>query len=158
MGDFGAFAPEADVIAYLTDRLGPYESMDEVTCNTNAVMGRQYRWGDFVVFVDDEDLTFEHPAGGTVTADAPYVGGWMLLPGDGQRTGLRTADGGLGKDDGVEQLLAAYPDAYAAGPGDGGTTLWEYFAGDLTSYVFETTGEAPGDWVVSIRSGMACVE
>ena len=157
IGDLGHFAPEDSAITTLANELGAPESVDDVSCSDGVINGRQYRWGDFAVLVEEEGFTYEHPAGGTVTVEAPYVGGWMLTPGDGARTGLRTAEG-LGKDDSVADLLAAYPDAYVVGPGLDGTVDWEYFGGDMSSYVFTTTGEAPDDFVVSIRSGTVCHE
>lgn len=153
-GGFGMFPPEADVIAYLTDRLGPPSEVYPVACDS-ATVGRQYRWGELLVFVDDQDLSFEHPADGPVTIQAPFVSGWHLTGEDGERTWLRTSEG-LGIDDGVDLLQELYPNAYSLDPGDGGPVAWEYFAGDLTNFLFFTTGTAPDDWVLSIRSGSTC--
>ena len=155
IGDLGYFAPADYAITTLANELGAYESTEQVSCSDGAITGVQYRWGDFVVFTGQEGFTYDHPSGEAVTVEAPYVGGWALMPGDGSRTGLRTAEG-LGKDDSVADMLALYPDAYVAGPGPDGTVDWEYFAGDMGGYVFSTTGEAPGDFVVSIRSGTVC--
>ncbi|GEN80506.1 zinc ribbon domain-containing protein [Actinotalea fermentans] len=155
IGDLGYFAPADYALTTLANELGAWESEGDVSCSDGAITGRQYWWDDFLVFVGEQGFTYDHPSGEVVTVEAPYVGGWMLVPGDGARTGLRTADG-LGTGDSVDELLTRYPGAYVAGPGPDGTVDWEFFAGDMGGYVFTTTGEEPDDVVVAIRSGTVC--
>lgn len=156
IGDLGYFAPADYAITTLANELGAPESEGPIAfCDDGEVGGVQYAWGDFLVFVGEEDFTYVHPAGETVTVEAPYVRGWMLAPGDGSRTGLRTAEG-LGKDDSVAELLSVFPDAYVAGTDAEGNVTWEAFAGDMGGYTFLTTGEAPDDVILAIRSGTAC--
>ncbi len=159
VGGLPMFASEDEVVGFLTERIGTYDATYDVSCYSGALEGRQYRWGDFVVFISDRDLEWMAPDGTEMTASAPYVGGWLIDARLGQRTGLRTIEG-LALGDTVDTMMATYPGVAPMGPWEGGDDglMWNYYAGDVTSYDIATSGDAGGDEVLQIGWGQACAQ
>ena len=85
--DFPPNAPESDVVAHLTERLGsaPETLDDEYACDTAGLPGRFLGWPGLRLFVLTTD-----PEGGETD---PYVGGWSLHQGEGGDPASGTAEG-----------------------------------------------------------------
>lgn len=146
--DFPPNAPEADVVAHLTERLGsaPETLDDEYACDTAGQSGRLLKWPGLRVFVLTAD-----PEGG---ATDPYVGGWSLHRGEGGDPASATAEG-LRIGDPEERISALYPSAVSGDPMSEGDRWW-YTRDDDGGYTVVASGDGAGAVVAAIGSGFLC--
>ncbi|UOY01846.1 hypothetical protein [Blastococcus sp. PRF04-17] len=148
------FAPEDDVMAFLTERLGPPDDVfDRAMCEMGAPPGRRVTWGNLtVLFVDDGNA---YLAGSLPPLDrpGPIAVGWEYwrIKTGGDAQGLRT-DEGIGLGASLDDVTAAYPDAQVGE--DFAGTYAQVFRGDFSGVTFSF---ADGE-VVAISSGGGCGE
>ncbi|WP_258724143.1 hypothetical protein [Cellulomonas sp. NS3] len=146
--DFPPNAPEADVVSYLTERLGAGpETLDaEYACEPAGQPGRFLAWPGLRLFVLTTD-----PEGGETD---PYVGGWSLHDEDGGDPASATAEG-LRIGDPEERITELYP-AAVRGEGEPGGERWWYTRDDDGGYTVVAPDEGAGATVGAIASGYYC--
>ncbi|GEA89800.1 hypothetical protein [Cellulomonas cellasea] len=146
--DFPPNAPEADVVAHLTERLGAGpETLDaEYACDTAGQPGRLLGWPGLRVFVLTSD-----PEGGET---APYVGGWSLLDEEGGDPASATAEG-LRIGDPEDRVAELYPSAVNGEPSADGQRWW--YTRDDGGYTVIASDEGAGAVVGAIGSGFLCI-
>lgn len=141
-------APEADVVAHLTERLGAApETLDaEHACAPAGQPGRLLAWPGLRLAVLTTD-----PEGGDTD---PYVGGWALLDDEGGAPELATAEG-LRVGDPEARITELYPAAVGSDGAPDGARSWltRGAAGDHTIVV---TGEGAAAAVGAIGSRYVC--
>jgi hypothetical protein len=150
VGDFPSNAPEADVVAYLTEVLGvqPARSDPDYACPPGMVPGRILEWpgtgvGLRVRTTDD--------AGGMVD---PYVAAWTLME-PSATLGLAT-DAGLSAGDARDRILQLYPEAPHGEQDFSGAVQWWYTPADESGSLL-VIGVDDGP-VSRIESGYGCGE
>ncbi|UZN03315.1 hypothetical protein [Cellulomonas sp. S1-8] len=149
VSDFPANAPEAAVVAYLTERLGVEpETEAEAACPTSGLPGRILGWPGTGVGVR---VRTTDDAGGTVD---PYIATWTLME-PSATLGLAT-EAGLTAGAPRERVLEVYPDAtYGEDELSSGGDWWFEATDAGGSILVIGAGENP---IYRIESGHGCGE
>lgn len=146
--DFPPNAPEAEVVAHLTERLGAApETLDaEYACAPAGQPGRFLAWPGLRVTVLTTD-----PEGGETE---PYVGGWSLVDDEGGDPAIATAES-LRLGDPEARITELYPAAVTSEENVGGARWW--FTRDHDGgYTVVVPAEGDDAVVGAIASGYLC--
>ncbi|MBB2924124.1 hypothetical protein [Cellulomonas cellasea] len=145
--DFPPNAPEADVVAHLTERLGAApETLDaQYACEPAGQPGRFLAWPGLRLYVLTSD-----PEGGETD---PYVGGWSLHDEDGGDPALATVEG-LRIGDPQDRITELYPEAVSSTSEPEDAWWWDT-RGD-GGYTVVAPDEGSGPAVGVIASGYFC--